>query len=177
MVGNQPKTSAAESMGIFVFGCLAILFNYMTDYQKEKFRTTDGKCFIWGRQAKYLVRTAFLWCIHCFQMTLSHFRRSSTLNMTVKWRNQSWCWVGSGDWLDTWITSLRYCWHCLGVFQQLITAWFPSFTSSSWSFCWSTERSVTRKSVQPNMGKGGSDIASQCLIGSSRMLSKYTNVG
>jgi len=54
MVNNQPKTSVAESMAILVFGCLAVLFNYITDRQKELFRTTGGKCHIWGRPAKFL---------------------------------------------------------------------------------------------------------------------------
>jgi len=54
MVSNQPKTSVAESMAILVFGILAILFNYITDRQKELFRATGGKCHIWGRPAKFL---------------------------------------------------------------------------------------------------------------------------
>jgi len=54
MVHHQPKTSVAESMAILVFGILAILFNYVTDRQKELFRATGGKCHIWGRPAKFL---------------------------------------------------------------------------------------------------------------------------
>ena len=44
-----------ESAAILMFGCVSILLNYMTDVQKEKFRASNGQCYIWGRPAKFLV--------------------------------------------------------------------------------------------------------------------------
>ena len=44
-----------EAAAILMFGCVSILLNYMTDVQKEKFRASNGQCYIWGRPAKFLV--------------------------------------------------------------------------------------------------------------------------
>ena len=44
-----------EVAAILMFGCVSILLNYMTDVQKEKFRASNGQCYIWGRPAKFLV--------------------------------------------------------------------------------------------------------------------------
>ncbi|CAB4070424.1 DHCR7 [Lepeophtheirus salmonis] len=41
-----------EAFPVLFFGTLSILFNYITDRQKEKFRQSKGKCFIWNRPAK-----------------------------------------------------------------------------------------------------------------------------
>ena len=49
-----------EAAAILMFGCVAILFNYMADLQKEKFRTSGGQCYIWGRPAKFVVRVTLL---------------------------------------------------------------------------------------------------------------------
>merc|ERR1711872_1088551 len=35
MVNHQPQVNKSEAMGIFIFGCLAIVLNYATDRQKE----------------------------------------------------------------------------------------------------------------------------------------------
>ena len=58
MVGHPSKMNVMEAMAVFMFGCLAILLNYMADLQKEKFRTSGGQCHIWGRPAKFVVRQA-----------------------------------------------------------------------------------------------------------------------
>ena len=55
MVGNPSKANVMESAAILMFGCVSILLNYMTDVQKEKFRASNGQCYIWGRPAKFLV--------------------------------------------------------------------------------------------------------------------------
>ena len=44
-----------EAAAILMFGCVSILLNYMADVQKEKFRASNGQCYIWGRPAKFLV--------------------------------------------------------------------------------------------------------------------------
>ena len=44
-----------EAAAIFLFGCVAILLNYMVDLQKEKFKAGGGQCHIWGRPAKFVV--------------------------------------------------------------------------------------------------------------------------
>jgi 7-dehydrocholesterol reductase len=43
-----------EAAAILLFGCVAILLNYMVDLQKEKFKAGGGQCHIWGRPAKFL---------------------------------------------------------------------------------------------------------------------------
>ena len=55
MVGNPSKANVMEAAAILMFGCVSILLNYMTDVQKEKFRASNGQCYIWGRPAKFLV--------------------------------------------------------------------------------------------------------------------------
>ena len=56
MVGNPlPRASYPESLAVILFGCMAILLNYISDRQKEIFRATGGKCHIWGRPAKFIV--------------------------------------------------------------------------------------------------------------------------
>ena len=56
MVGNpRPRASYPESLAVILFGCLAILLNYISDRQKEIFRATGGKCHVWGRPAKFIV--------------------------------------------------------------------------------------------------------------------------
>ena len=56
MVGHQPaRASYPGSLAIVLFGCTAILLNYVADRQKELFRATGGKCHIWGRPAKFIV--------------------------------------------------------------------------------------------------------------------------
>ena len=57
MVGYPSKTNVMEAAAIFMFGCVAILLNYMADLQKEKFRASGGSCHIWGRPAKFVVIT------------------------------------------------------------------------------------------------------------------------
>jgi len=55
MVGNpRPRASYPESLAVILFGCLAILLNYISDRQKEIFRAAGGKCHIWGRPAKFI---------------------------------------------------------------------------------------------------------------------------
>ena len=44
-----------EAAAILMFGCVAILLNYMVDLQKEKFKAGGGQCHIWGRPAKFVV--------------------------------------------------------------------------------------------------------------------------
>ena len=55
MVGHPSKTNVMEAAAILMFGCVAILLNYIADLQKEKFRTSGGQCYIWGRPAKFVV--------------------------------------------------------------------------------------------------------------------------
>ena len=55
MVGYPSKTNVMEAAAILMFGCVAILLNYMADVQKEKFRASGGGCHIWGRPAKFVV--------------------------------------------------------------------------------------------------------------------------
>jgi len=54
MVGNPSKANVLEAAAILMFGCVSILLNYMADVQKEKFRASNGQCYIWGRPAKFL---------------------------------------------------------------------------------------------------------------------------
>jgi hypothetical protein len=46
----------SEAFVILFFGVASIVLNYVSDGQKEAFRASAGKCYIWGRPAKYLVR-------------------------------------------------------------------------------------------------------------------------
>lgn len=54
MVGHPSKVTSYEALAIFIYGLVCIIVEYAIDRQKEVFRTTDGKCHIWGRPAKYL---------------------------------------------------------------------------------------------------------------------------
>ena len=57
MVGHPSKINIIGALAILVYGLISTLLNYAVDKQKETFRTTNGKCFIWGKPAKYLVST------------------------------------------------------------------------------------------------------------------------
>merc|ERR1712038_834619 len=54
MVGHPSKMNVMEAMAVFMFGCLAILLNYIVDLQKEKFKAGGGQCHIMGRPAKFV---------------------------------------------------------------------------------------------------------------------------
>lgn len=58
MVAHPSKVSAAESAAIFVLGICFLALNYWVDLQKEVFKLTKGKCYIWGKQAKAMVSEA-----------------------------------------------------------------------------------------------------------------------
>ena len=52
---NYPGTlSNSANFIILLFGLLALLLNYTADYQKEKFKLSNGECYIWGRKARYI---------------------------------------------------------------------------------------------------------------------------
>ncbi len=57
LVAHPSRLSRSEAAGVLALGLAAILLNYAVDAQKEAFRTTGGKCHIWGRPAKFLVNT------------------------------------------------------------------------------------------------------------------------
>ena len=56
MAGNPSKVSNSGAFVILFFGIASIILNYVSDGQKEAFRTSGGKCTIWGRNAKFVVR-------------------------------------------------------------------------------------------------------------------------
>ena len=55
MAGNPSKVSSSGAFVVLIFGSVSIILNYVSDGQKEAFRTSGGKCSIWGRTAKFLV--------------------------------------------------------------------------------------------------------------------------
>lgn len=55
MVAHPSKCDLISSLAILVFGLVTLFFNYQVDRQKELFKAHKGKCFIWGKPAKYLV--------------------------------------------------------------------------------------------------------------------------
>ncbi|TRY77041.1 hypothetical protein TCAL_03858 [Tigriopus californicus] len=54
LVYYPSQSTLLGSLSIVVFGLLSLTLNYMADYQKEKFKANKGRCFIWGKPAKYL---------------------------------------------------------------------------------------------------------------------------
>ena len=56
MVGHPSKISNFAAFAILIYGLISIMLNYAVDRQKEIFRGNNGKCHIWGRPAKFLVR-------------------------------------------------------------------------------------------------------------------------
>ncbi|ELU11336.1 hypothetical protein CAPTEDRAFT_161831 [Capitella teleta] len=60
MVNHPVKLGTFWSLVIVTCGSLAILINYLADWQKQEVRDTDGQCLIWGKKpevirAKYTV--------------------------------------------------------------------------------------------------------------------------
>jgi len=54
LVAHPTQVSNPGAFAILLFGLLSVLFNYMADYQKEKFKASGGECSIWGRKAKFI---------------------------------------------------------------------------------------------------------------------------
>jgi len=54
LVAHPTKVSNVGAVFILLFGLLSLILNYMADYQKEKFKSSDGECSIWGSKAKFL---------------------------------------------------------------------------------------------------------------------------
>ena len=51
---NPATLSHSANLIILFLGLLSLLLNYTADYQKEKFKLSNGECYIWGRKAKYI---------------------------------------------------------------------------------------------------------------------------
>ena len=54
LVDNPATLSHSANLIILFLGLLSLLLNYTADYQKEKFKLSNGECYIWGRKAKYI---------------------------------------------------------------------------------------------------------------------------
>jgi 7-dehydrocholesterol reductase len=52
---NAPDISVLTALAIFTFGFLCIWINYDSDNQRYVFRQSNGECFIFGKQPRYLV--------------------------------------------------------------------------------------------------------------------------
>lgn len=50
MVGHPNALGIPVALGIFVLGTLAIWTNYWADRQRQKVRSTNGECTVWGRK-------------------------------------------------------------------------------------------------------------------------------
>lgn len=73
MVAHPSKCGIIESIAIMIVGVLSLLLNYAVDRQKEVFKATkSGKCHIWGRPAKTLVRMSSDWINNFEAHTLLH---------------------------------------------------------------------------------------------------------
>jgi len=54
LVQHTSLVSGPEAFVILLFGLASVMLNYMSDYQKEKFKASGGQCYIWGRMAKFV---------------------------------------------------------------------------------------------------------------------------
>jgi 7-dehydrocholesterol reductase len=55
LVENPVHWSLAKASIIFGIGILALVTNYITDYQRQITRATHGNCLIWGKKPKVIV--------------------------------------------------------------------------------------------------------------------------
>jgi 7-dehydrocholesterol reductase len=60
LVAQPSPSPLAECAAIAIFGTVSLLLNYAADRQKEVFKANSGKCHIWGRPAKSMVRQSCL---------------------------------------------------------------------------------------------------------------------
>jgi len=54
LVDHPSKVSNSGAGVIFIFGLISLALNYTVDYQKEKFKASNGECYIWGKKAKFI---------------------------------------------------------------------------------------------------------------------------
>merc|ERR1712088_610100 len=54
LVAHPTQVSNPGAFAILIFGLLSVILNYMADYQKEKFKASNGECTIWGRKARFI---------------------------------------------------------------------------------------------------------------------------
>jgi len=54
LVSQPSLVSSAGNGVILMFGLTSLALNYWADYQKEKFKLSDGTCYIWGKKAKFV---------------------------------------------------------------------------------------------------------------------------
>jgi len=54
LVSQPSLVSNAGNALVLMLGLLSLSLNYWADYQKEKFKMTDGNCYIWGKKAKFV---------------------------------------------------------------------------------------------------------------------------
>merc|ERR1711872_399030 len=50
LVSQPSLVSNAGNALVLMLGLLSLSLNYWADYQKEKFKMTDGNCYIWGKK-------------------------------------------------------------------------------------------------------------------------------
>ncbi|KAK2720283.1 hypothetical protein QYM36_004233 [Artemia franciscana] len=55
IVAQFPSLSDTYSLLILVFGILSVTLNYWVDYERQRFRASEGQCLIWGKKASYIM--------------------------------------------------------------------------------------------------------------------------
>ncbi|KAA0188936.1 hypothetical protein HAZT_HAZT007002 [Hyalella azteca] len=57
LVAHKPTVSVSGAFVCLMMGLISIALNYRVDWEKQYFRQNKGKCFLWGRQAKFIKAT------------------------------------------------------------------------------------------------------------------------
>ncbi|KAF2357650.1 Ergosterol biosynthesis ERG4/ERG24 [Trinorchestia longiramus] len=57
LVARPPVISGSGAFLCLILGLISIALNYRVDWEKQYFRQNKGKCFLWGRQAKFIKAT------------------------------------------------------------------------------------------------------------------------
>lgn len=54
LVAQPSLLSTQAAIGVAFLGLACVLMNYRVDYEKQLFRTTEGRCQLWGRDVVYM---------------------------------------------------------------------------------------------------------------------------
>lgn len=54
LVKNPSSLPLPIAFAIFAIGFLGVVFNYLADAEKDRFRATNGKCLVWGKVPTYI---------------------------------------------------------------------------------------------------------------------------
>ncbi|OQR93310.1 7-dehydrocholesterol reductase [Thraustotheca clavata] len=54
LVANPIELGTPLALGLFFTGCMMVYINYWADEQRMEFRSTEGKCIIWGKKPEYI---------------------------------------------------------------------------------------------------------------------------